>query len=111
MTTIGFEAARERLLGHEPGLWHRSVHGIDQEQHGVDHRQDALDLAAEIGVARRIDDIDPIAPPAQGGIFREDGDPSFALEIVVSMIRSGAAARSPSVPDCCSRRSTKVVLP
>ena len=77
-----FETARERLLGHEPGLRHRSVHGIDQDQHGVHHRQDALDLPAEIGVARRIDDVDPVAAPAQGGILREDGDPSFALEIV-----------------------------
>ncbi len=46
------EAHLERLLGHEARLRHRAVHRIDEDQHRVDHRQHALDLAAEVGVAR-----------------------------------------------------------
>jgi hypothetical protein len=46
----GAQAVLERLLGDEAGLRHRAVHGIDQQQHAVDHGEHALDLAAEIGV-------------------------------------------------------------
>jgi hypothetical protein len=50
--------------------------------HAVDHRQDALDLAAEIGVAGRVDDVDPHALPDDRGAFGQDGDAALALEIV-----------------------------
>ena len=46
------QAVLERLLRHEARLRHRAVDGVDQQQHRVDHRQHALDLAAEVGVAR-----------------------------------------------------------
>ena len=52
----------QRLAEHELGLRHRPLGGVDQHQHPVDHVQDALDLAAEIGVARRVDDVDAHAP-------------------------------------------------
>ena len=52
------EAERQRLAGDELGLRHRSFGGVDQQDHAVDHRQDALDLGAEIGVAGRVDDVD-----------------------------------------------------
>ena len=51
-------AERERLAQHEARLRHRPVERVDDEQHAIDHAQDALDLAAEIGVARRVDDVD-----------------------------------------------------
>ena len=54
------EAHREGLLGDEAGLRHRAVHGVDQDQHRIDHRQHALDLAAEVGVARGVDDVDAV---------------------------------------------------
>ena len=57
-TTIGFKSQRERLARNEAGLRHRAFDGIDQQQHAVDHRQHALDLAAEIGVPGRVDDVD-----------------------------------------------------
>ncbi len=46
------EAARQRLGDDELGLRHRPLGGIDQHEDAVDHAEDALDLAAEIGVAR-----------------------------------------------------------
>ena len=72
----------EGLAQDEPRLRHRPVHGIDQKQHAVDHRQHALHLAAEIGVARRVDDVDVRALVAQRAVLREDGDAPLALEVV-----------------------------
>src|SRR5690606_38318045 len=51
------------------------------------HRQHPLHLAAEIGVARRVDDVDPELlaggrAPADGGVLGEDGDAAFLLQVV-----------------------------
>ena len=75
-------AELERLAQHEARLRHRSVEGVDDEQHAVDHAEDALDLAAEVGVARRVDDVDLGVLPADRGVLREDGDPALTLERV-----------------------------
>ena len=48
----------ERLAQHEAGLRERALGGVDEQQHAVDHRQRPLDLAAEVGVAGRVDDVD-----------------------------------------------------
>ena len=48
----GLEARLERLAEHEARLRQRALGGVDQQQHAVDHRERALDLAAEVGVAR-----------------------------------------------------------
>ena len=42
----------ERLAQHEARLRQRALGGVDEQQDAVDHRQPALDLAAEVGVAR-----------------------------------------------------------
>ncbi len=72
----------ERLGDHELGLRQRPLGGIDQHQHAVHHVEDALDLAAEIGVAGRIHDIYARVAPDQRGHLRQDGDAAFALEII-----------------------------
>ena len=56
--------------------------GVDQHQRAVHHVEDALDLAAEIGVAGRIDDIDAGVLPDDRGRLGQDGDAALALEIV-----------------------------
>ena len=76
------EAKRERLAGHELGLRHRTFGRIDQQDHAVDHRKDALDLRAEVGVARRIDDVDVRPFPLDARALREDGDPALLFEVV-----------------------------
>ncbi len=82
MTTIGLQPHLERLGDDELGLRQRPLGGIDQHQGAVHHIEDALDLAAEIGVARRIDDIDAGVVPDQRGRLGEDGDAALALEVV-----------------------------
>jgi hypothetical protein len=59
----------ERLGDHELGLRQRAFGGVDQHQRAVHHVQDALDLAAEIGVAGGVDDVDAgVLPLHRGGL-------------------------------------------
>jgi hypothetical protein len=71
----------ERLAQHEARLRQRPLARVDEEEHAVDHRQPALDLAAEVGVAGRVDDVELHAAVADRGVLREDRDALLALEV------------------------------
>ena len=81
-TTIGFKPQRQRLARDEARLRHRALDRVDQHQHAVDHRQRALDLAAEVAVAGGVDDVDVHAGVVQRRVLGEDGDAALALEVV-----------------------------
>ena len=77
---------RQRLAQHETGLRQRSLTGVDEEQDSVHHRQASLDLAAEVGVPRRVDDVDgdelarrPLV--LHRGVLGENGDALLALQV------------------------------
>ena len=79
----------ERLAQHEAGLRQRALARVDEQDDAVDHRQAALDLAAEVGVAGGVDDVD--RDRAVGGVralvrdrrvLGEDRDALLALEVV-----------------------------
>jgi hypothetical protein len=70
----------ERLAQNEAGLRQRPLARIDEQQDAIDHRERALDLAAEIRMAGGIDDIDARAVPDDRGILGHDRDAAFALE-------------------------------
>ena len=72
----------ERLGENEASLRHRAFGCIHEQDNTVDHLQNALDLTAEIGMARRIDDIDLRIFVVNGGVLGENGDPAFTLQIV-----------------------------
>jgi hypothetical protein len=74
------EAMHECLLRDEPGLRHRSVDGVHQQQHAVHHGQHPLDFAAEIRVSRRVDDVDAEVAPLDRRVLGEDRDSALALE-------------------------------
>ena len=76
------EPARERFLRDETRLRHRTVHRIDEQEYAVDHGQDPFDLAAEVGVSRRIHDIDAPAFPADRRILGQDRDAALAFQII-----------------------------
>jgi hypothetical protein len=63
----------EGLLKDEPGLGHRPLGGVHQEEHAVRHRQHPLHLAAEVGVAGGVDQVDLHDLPG-GGVGVVDGD-------------------------------------
>ena len=78
----------ERLAEHEAGLGERALGGVDEQHDAVDHRQAALDLATEVGVAGGVDDVDDHRLAAAGGtrvvdrgVLREDRDALLALEV------------------------------
>ena len=75
------QAARHRLLEDVAGLRQRAFRRVDEEQHAVDHEQRSLHLAAEVGVAGRVDDVQADAVVIDGRLLREDRDPLLALEV------------------------------
>ncbi len=78
----GGQAAFERLAQHKARLGHRPFDRIHQQQHAVDHVHDALDLAAKIGVPRRVDDVDGDAAIFHAGVLGQDRDAALAFEVV-----------------------------
>ena len=71
----------ERLGQHESRLRQRAFCGVDEQHDAIDHSQGAFDLAAEIGVTRRVDDIDLHVAVNDGGVLRHDRDALLALEV------------------------------
>ena len=76
------QADLERLADDELRLRHRPFGGVDQHDRAVDHRENALDLAAEVGVAGRIDDVDADVLPHDRGRLGENSDAALAFEVV-----------------------------
>ncbi len=71
----------QRLAQDEAGLGEGPLGGVDQQQHPVDHGQPTLYLAAEVGVAGGVDDVELDAVVVDGGVLGEDRDPLLALEV------------------------------
>ena len=62
-------------------LRHRAFEGIDEQENAVDHVEDTLDFAAEVRMARGVDDVDLDAVVHDGRVLREDRDAALALDI------------------------------
>jgi hypothetical protein len=58
MIRITGQAPLERLAQHEARLRQRALGGVDEQGDRVDHDQPALDLAAEVRVPGRVDDVE-----------------------------------------------------
>src|SRR5207245_9566089 len=69
----------QRLPEHEARLRERPLRRVDEEEHAVDHGEGAFDLAAEVRMPRRVDDVDARTLPRDRRILREDRDAAFAL--------------------------------
>ena len=78
----GVQAGREGLAGDEARLRHGTFHRVHQQEHRVDHRQDAFDLPAEVGVTRGVHDVDAATRVLHRGRLRQDGDTALALQLV-----------------------------
>ena len=76
------KAELERLADHELGLRHRAFRGVDKHDHTIDHRQDALDFAAEVGMARGVDDVDLDIFPMHRSALGENGDAALFFDVV-----------------------------
>ena len=67
---------------HEAGLGHGALGGVHQQDDAVDHLQDALHLATEVGVARSVHNVDLGVAVGDGGILGHDRDAALTLQIV-----------------------------
>ena len=106
------QVQRQRLRQHVAGLGQRALGRVDQQEHAVDHGERPLDLAAEVGVARRVDEVD-LARPAtsiEAALARMvmPRSRSWSLE---SMTRSTSAWWAAKMPVARRSASTSVVLP
>jgi len=77
----GLGAGFEGFAEDEAGLGLRTVGAVNDEEDAVDHVHDALDFAAEIGVAGGIHDVDVVILVFEGGVFGADGDAFLAFEV------------------------------
>ena len=82
MTTIGRKPHSKAFDEHEPRLRHRALGRVDQHQGPVGHPQHAFHLAAEIGVAGRVDDVDLHALVGDGDVLGQNRDAALALQLV-----------------------------
>ena len=75
------QAKLEGFLQHEFRLRHGPFEGVHQKDHAGDHFQHPFDFAAEIRVARRVDNIDLRVPVLNRGIFRQNRNAPFLLDV------------------------------
>ena len=78
----GLDAARQGLAEHEFGLRQHAFGSVNQQDGAIDHGEDALHLAAEIGVAGGVDDVELHTLPFHGRALGQDGDAALALEVI-----------------------------
>ena len=70
------------MFQHETRLGHGPLERVHDKQRAVGHVEHALHLAAEVGVARRIDDVDFHPVVRDRDVLRQDGDAALALLVV-----------------------------
>ena len=74
------ELVLEGLAEHEARLRHRPLEGINDEDAAVGERKGALHLAAEVRVARRVDDVDLDPVPFDRGHLGENRDAALPFD-------------------------------
>ena len=66
----------------EARLGHGALEGVDQQERTVRHAQHALDLAAKVGMAGGVDDVDLYAVVVDGDVLGKNRDAALALLVV-----------------------------
>ena len=79
----GLEPHLDGLLQDEARLRHGALEGVDEQQAAIGEVEHALYLTAEVGVPRRVDDVDLDVLVAYAYVLGEDGDPALPLEIII----------------------------
>ena len=76
------EAGVDSVAQHEAGLGHGALKSVNQQQGAVGHTQHALDLAAKVGVARGVDDVDLNVLVLDRDVLGENRNAALALLVV-----------------------------
>ena len=77
----GFKVVFHRLAQDKFRLRLRSIVSVYDEKNAIHHLHDAFDLASEIGMSRRIHDIDAVSIPAKSRVLGADCDSLFSFKI------------------------------
>ena len=72
----------QSLAQYELGLWHGTFKCIYYQNYTIYHLENTLYLAAEVGMSRCVDDIDLGIFIIYGGVLGEDGNTTFAFDVV-----------------------------
>ena len=70
----------QSFLQNKTGLGHAAFGCVNQQQNAVDHFQHAFYLAAKVGVARGVNNVDLDAVIDAGAVLCQDGDAAFTLD-------------------------------
>ena len=73
---------RKSMLKHETRLRHGAFKRVNNKQRAISHVQHALHFTAEIGMARRIDNINLHIAVIDSDIFRKNGNAAFTFLVV-----------------------------
>ena len=76
------QAEFDGFAEHEFCLRHRAFGRVNQQDDTIHHGENAFDFAAEVGVARCVNDVNVGAVPVDGGAFGQDGNAAFAFQII-----------------------------
>ena len=71
----------KRLGENIAGLRQRAFRGVNEEHNAVHHLESAFYLAAEVRVARGVDDVDLVVVIIEGGILRKNCDAALFFEV------------------------------
>ena len=74
-------AQLQSLREHEAGLGHGALGGVYQQDNAVDHLQNTLHLAAEVGVARGVHHVDLHVLIADGGVLGQNRNAALTLQV------------------------------
>ena len=75
------ESVGESFAKHETGLGLRTVVGIDDEKHAIDHAERTFDFTAKVGVTWGVENVDDLLVPVNRGVLGLDRDAFFLLKI------------------------------
>ncbi len=78
----GAQSALQGFAQYKTCLRHRAFAAVDDENGAVDHTENALYFAAEVGVSGGVDDVDQMPFVAHGCVLGENGDAALALQVV-----------------------------
>jgi hypothetical protein len=77
------QTACERLADHEARLGHHALDGIHQQQDAIHHPEHPFHLAAEVGVTRRVDQVDPDPFEDDRSLLGVDRNAALSLQVLV----------------------------
>ena len=72
----------QRAAQYKTGLGHGTLRGVNQQDNTIDHLQNTLNLAAEVGMARRVHNIDFGIPIIYSSILGHDRDTALTFQVI-----------------------------